>query len=625
MKKFLFALLGVAAVCAIFAGVGIVARRANATTVKVIPVSDLNQSGYMDDSDSMLYGEITSSVTQKVELMQDAIISQVFVKEGDRVKPGDKLLTYDMTLKQLELELTKLRRQNLENKLDKARARLTSLENGGPIDDDDGDDYTPIEDDSEDSPDEARYSPYLYAFARTPVRMTAAARSEVSDSDLGVSPGSVSESDGNADSDLGGSPEAGDSGTISDSEFLPVPEAVLYEMLDYESVPYRGSGGKEDPLCFLCTGSEEGVVAKGSFFNKMAGYNETGTEKVKDAKALWYRLEFHEGDRISDMENPETSLLGYYLRKGKEAMDPDEERIFTLEGAGQTDDGESVLTSTPEPEIKGPNKTVKEEEEDDWEDEDWEEEEEPEEPFMTREEAIKYQKNNIQAYELDIQKQSLAISKLEKQLKEETATSTMEGIVTVVGDPNTGESDGDGFIEIESDDGYYVKGSLGELMLERVQTGDEITGVSYESGIEFTAKIREIAAYPATGGGEYYDMGNPNESKYPFVAHVTEDLDLQNGEGTEIKLGGGSKNNSGDSIYLDAAMIRSEGGRYYVYKDNNGELQKKYVTAQRSSDGYSIVVSKGLTNDDKIAFPYGKGVEEGAKTEEGTLEELYDF
>lgn len=627
MKKILFALLGVAAVFAIFAGIGIAARRANATTVKVIPVSDLNQAGYMDDSESMLYGEIASSVTQKVELMQDAIISQVYVKEGDRVKPGDKLLTYDMTLKQLELELTKLRRQSLENKLDKARARLTSLENGGPIDEDDSEDYTPIEDDSGDDREESLNNLYFHAFAQTPVRVAAAMHAPISGSDAQSDLNSVSDGDGNADNSLEGEP---DDDAISDSELPSAPEAILYEMLDYESVPYRGSGSKEDPLCFLCTGSDEGVVVKGSFFNKMAGYDEMGVEATADGKALWYRLEFHEGDRISDMENPEASLIGFYLRKGKELMNPDEEKIFTLEGAGQTDDGESVLTSTPEPEVTGPNETIrkkpkKDKDDEDWEDEDWEEEDYPEEPSMTREEAIKYQKNNIQAYELDIQKQSLAISKLEKELKEETATSTMEGIVTVVGDPATGESDGDGFIEIESDDGYYVKGALGELMLDRVQVGDEITGTSYESGIEFTAKIREIAAYPATGSGESYDMGNPNESKYPFMAHVTEDLDLQNGEGTEIKLSGGQKTNSGDSIYLDAAMIRSEGGRYYVYKDNKGELQKKYVTAERSSDGYSIVVSKGLTNDDKIAFPYGKGVEEGAKTEDGTMEELYDF
>ncbi len=609
-KKILLALIGVAVVCAIFVGVGVVAKRANATTVKVIPVRDLNQADYMmDEGQSTLSGEITSSVTQKVELMQDAIISQVYVKVGDRVKPGDKLLTYDMTLKELELELAKLRRQSLENKLDRARARLESLENGGPIDDDEAEDYTPM-DDGEDDKDQAFYAPYLHAFAQLPLRVVAAL---VSGSDNET----VSASDGE---------------TVSGPDDDPIidqpPEPVLYEMLDYDSVPYRGTGSKEDPLCFLCTGSEEGVLVKGSFFNKMAGYDAAGTQKEEGKEALWYRLEFHEEDRIADLDDPEKSLLGHYLRQGKEVMDPDEEKIFTLKGAGQTDDGESVLTSTPEPEPSGPNKEVdEEEEEDDWEEEedDWEEEE-LEEPSMTREEAIKYQKNNIQGYELDIQKQSLAISKLEKELKEETATSTMEGVVTVVGDPQTGESDGEGFIEIESDDGYYVKGSLGELMLEQVHVGDRITGSSYESGMEFTAEIREIAAYPATGAQDFYGgMGNPNESYYPFVAHVTEDLELENGEGTELKITGGNQDSGAESIYLDSAMIRSEGGQYYVYRDNNGELQKKFVTAKRSSDGYSIVVTKGLSNEDKIAFPYGKGVEEGAKTEEGTMEQLYDF
>ena len=142
-KKILFILLGVAAVCAIFAGVGIVAKRTHATTVKVIPVMDLDQGGYFWEDESLLYGEVTSSVTQKVQLVEDAIISQVYVKVGDRVKPGDQLLTYDMTLKQLELELAKLEKQNLENKLAQARNRLESLENGGPIEDP-SDDYTPI-------------------------------------------------------------------------------------------------------------------------------------------------------------------------------------------------------------------------------------------------------------------------------------------------------------------------------------------------------------------------------------------------------------------------------------------------------------------------------------------------
>lgn len=593
-KTILIVLLSLAVVCAIFVGVGVVAKRANATTVKVIPVIDLNQSGFSSDGQSLLYGEVTSSVTQKVELVQDTIISQVYVKVGDRVKPGDRLLTYDMTLKQLELELMKLQKQELENKLAQSRSRLESLENGGPIVDP-RDDYTPM-DDEDDS--EAFYSPYLRAFSQLPLQVM----------DAVISGPQVSEDQ-------------------------IAPEApILYELLDYDSVPYQGTGSEEDPYCFLCTGSDEGVIVKGSFFNKMAGYDETGTQK--EGEACWYRLEFHEDDRVADPEDPGQSLKGYYVRQGKEVFDPDEEKTFTLEGAGQTDDGETVLTATPEAEVSGPNPEVEEtkepddEDEDDWDDEDWEDDwdDDYEEPIMSREEAIKLQRNNIQAYELDIQKKALAISKMEKELKNETVTSIMEGVVTVVGDPQTGESDGEGFIEIESDDGYYVKGALGELMLDRMEEGDLITGMAYESGVPFTAEIREIAIYPSSGQDSYFTTGmeNPNVSYYPFIAHVTEDLDLENGENAELQLDNTQEEEQG-AIYLEAAMLRSEGGQYYVYKDDGGKLKKQFVTAKKSSDGFWIVVTKGLSNDDKIAFPYGSGVEDGVKTEDGTLDELYAY
>ena len=167
-KNILIGLISLVVVCAIFAGVGIVAKRANATTVKVIPVIELNQSGFSDGSQSLLYGEVTSSVTQKVELIQDTVVSQVYVKVGDRVKPGDQLLTYDMTLKQLELDLMKLQKQDLENKLAQARSRLESLENGGPIIDP-RDDYAPMDEDEDE--DKAFYSPYLKAFSQLPFQV----------------------------------------------------------------------------------------------------------------------------------------------------------------------------------------------------------------------------------------------------------------------------------------------------------------------------------------------------------------------------------------------------------------------------------------------------------------------
>jgi hypothetical protein len=39
--------------------------------------------------------------------------------------------------------------------------------------------------------------------------------------------------------------------------------------------------------------------------------------------------------------------------------------------------------------------------------------------------------------------------------------------------------------------------------------------------------------------------------------------------------------------------------------------------------GYSVIVKGGLSEDDLIAFPYGKDVKEGAKTREVTLDQMY--
>ena len=43
----------------------------------------------------------------------------------------------------------------------------------------------------------------------------------------------------------------------------------------------------------------------------------------------------------------------------------------------------------------------------------------------------------------------------------------------------------------------------------------------------------------------------------------------------------------------------------------NGKLKKQYIRTGGNSYGY-IEIKEGLSNDDKIAFPYGKNVKEGA-------------
>ena len=103
---------------------------------------------------------------------------------------------------------------------------------------------------------------------------------------------------------------------------------------------------------------------------------------------------------------------------------------------------------------------------------------------------------------------------------------------------------------------------------------------------------------------------------------VSGDVQLSSGEGVNIMLSG-SQAGISDSIDIAKAFVRTDNGQYYVYKDENGKLKKQIVEAKVSTDGYSVKILSGLTMEDKIAFPYGKEVTEGAKTREGSMDELY--
>lgn len=70
--------------------------------VEVTSVANLNQGYWGSETSSS--GTITSKANQEVHLDSNNVINQVYVKEGDKVKVGDKLLSYDTTLLELNLE-----------------------------------------------------------------------------------------------------------------------------------------------------------------------------------------------------------------------------------------------------------------------------------------------------------------------------------------------------------------------------------------------------------------------------------------------------------------------------------------------------------------------------------------
>ena len=142
----------------------------------------------------------------------------------------------------------------------------------------------------------------------------------------------------------------------------------------------------------------------------------------------------------------------------------------------------------------------------------------------------------------------------------------------------------------------------------------------------FEAKVLNVSDYPVDSSNNFYYGGdsNPNVSYYTFNAEIT-DQSLQFTDQDYVTISLKSNKLSKGSLVVMKASIRTENGTSYVYKDVKGTLKKQQVTVGSIvNSGYYAIVTSGLKSDDLLAFPYGNTVQEGAKTKEVTLDDMYN-
>jgi len=159
------------------------------------------------------------------------------------------------------------------------------------------------------------------------------------------------------------------------------------------------------------------------------------------------------------------------------------------------------------------------------------------------------------------------------------------------------------------------------MKLETVKIGDIVQGTSYDAGMGFTAEITEISPYPVNNDSFYFGYGteNSNASYYPFLAYIEDAEGLVEGD-VELKI---MENTPSTGIYLEKYFILEEvNGKEYVYiQGSDGLLKKQYVETGITVYGMAKEIKRGISMSDKIAFPYGKNVVEGAATLE--VDSLY--
>ncbi|MCI1723395.1 MAG: hypothetical protein LKM35_08025 [Lachnospiraceae bacterium] len=221
--------------------------------------------------------------------------------------------------------------------------------------------------------------------------------------------------------------------------------------------------------------------------------------------------------------------------------------------------------------------------------------------------AIRDKQEELSGVLLDIKQSNLDIANMQISLQQGTVKSTVKGTVKTLADPTASQNAGQPFLVVESSDGYYVKGVVSEFRLGDLSVGQQISGTAYESGTSFSAEVREISPYPDTASS------SSRESYYPFLAFVADPTGLQENEAVSFNLTVGAEDSG--MILIPAAFVRTQGGLSYVYKaDSEGKLKKQDVTTGRTIYGYYLEIKSGVAAEDKIAFPYGNDVKDGART-----------
>ena len=95
-------------------------------TCSVYPVSDIAMTNYWGDEKST-YGEVRADKVQTVYLSSTQQVNDVFVTEGQSVLPGDKLMSYDTTLSEMEVTRKDLEIQQMKEELTAAKKRYNTL------------------------------------------------------------------------------------------------------------------------------------------------------------------------------------------------------------------------------------------------------------------------------------------------------------------------------------------------------------------------------------------------------------------------------------------------------------------------------------------------------------------
>ena len=561
LKKAIIIAACAVGVCGAVWGGLTIARNAQRSDVKVYSVNDFCMTDYWGDTSSTS-GMVTTDKIQKVFLSSSQTVNKVWVAEGDSVRKGDKLISYDSTLTQASVEQAKIdydrqdeslttakneleylkkakNKETLKQELDKLNAELDALKK---------------------KYDEDPDHPY--------------------NGDAPVTEGAIK--DYKKTMTVKGAD--GSDQTVNVQYYSWLSASRLNDSKVTEILTNLGTlrADKDHPSV------DTYVVMVQRYEDKVGGY-------VDNTVGLVITETYTAGDDTAVPAVPESRSVSFSVRSDLPEFE-DTERKY-----------DDAAIKRLQQKINLANMYL---------------ENSMEQKDLAK--AIVDKAQEVKEKEVNLRLAKLSLDKKTKELGDGNVYAEFDGTVKAVRNADEAYNNSEAVIELSGGGGYYVTGTLSEMELGSVKVGDTVSISSWMTGAACEGTIVSIDDYPTTSGNSWGD-GNSNVSYYPFKAFVEEDAALQANDYVDIQYQKAGTQEQGNSLYLQSWFIRTDNGKSYVMaRGEDGRLEQRWVQTGRDLWGSYTQIRGGLTTDDYLAFPYGRDVVEGARTVEAAADELYN-
>ncbi len=559
----------------------------SAAEVNVYSVGEVSTS-YSSYDQSETEGQVTTDRIQSVYVSNTQQVTEIYVQEGQSVKIGDPILAFDTTLNDLELERKRIDIEQLKLDLETAQKERREMDS---------------------------YSVYS---ASSSSSSAAAGNDDDRELESVVTP-YLRKGSGTADDPyifLWGEFDTYSEAFISHTIFKGAAFNPIGPVLPEEPVPTPGEG--ETPTEETPT-TEENPTTEETPTTETPTTEETPTEETPTTETP-----------TTETPEPTSTPAGdprvrYAIFERREADSPEGELLDVWQMVFQIGKGGELVFTMGQPDPDYDSSAVPDVP-------DYGGDYGYSGPTYTWSELQKMkaeQDRKIIDLNFRLRTAQLEYETIEYELSNGIVYSKIDGVVKTVRSVDEALAENQPVVLVSGGGGYYVQGYMGELDLESMKVGDTVDVMSWESGEQLTGTITEISDYPLDENsyGWYWSQGNSNISKYPFTIFLDEDSPLRENEYVNITFTpGGTSQDGGDKIYLENPFLRQENGRSYVYVQGEDDLlEKRYVTTGKNLWGSYMEIVSGLTMDDYVAFPYGKGVTEGAKTVQAGIDALYNY